>query len=120
MQILSFGYKLAETSDKLFWEYNTFNIQRLNAHTHDGDDSDQLPSPSTLNTEQVIDGTGWSVSGNYFRKLITMPTDHLFDHTQLKFTHLDEVIYPKVERTGASTYYLYAPFNSLTIKAYYG
>lgn len=41
------GFKIPETGDTDFWDQHEFNVERLDAHTHDGVNSDPLPPGAT-------------------------------------------------------------------------
>src|SRR4051812_30285210 len=61
MQIIAYGYKLPELSDKDFWESYNFDVTRLSTHNHDGNNSPHLAPGASypyLQTIAVGDWTG--------------------------------------------------------------
>jgi hypothetical protein len=59
MQIIAYGYKLAELSDKDFWESYNFDIVRLASHNHDGNNSAHLAPGASYPYLQVVTIGDW-------------------------------------------------------------
>jgi hypothetical protein len=93
-------------------------IQKVNDHKHDG-------TLGTFNeaARQLVDSANWVASGTDgdYRQLMTIPSSREVDKTIIQFrTSAGIVVYPKVERNGTSTYYVYTNDNTASFYAYYG
>ena len=68
MIILSNGYKLPETGDfgDVWFPALEDNIQRLNDHNHDGNNSDKLTSTNVAKFVQTVLTAAFAPSGNEF------------------------------------------------------
>lgn len=119
MKITVNGYKIPEDNNQNFWSYLEFNINRLDGHSHDGVDSEFLDSSAIRQTSQLIN-SDWTTIGNRFRTIVTLPSEHEFDHTSMRFFIGLDQIYPEVEKIDDSNYYLYSLANNTEITAYYG
>lgn len=129
MQTLTYGYKKPETGDKgsIFFPALEFNIQRLNDHSHDGSNSQKLTAASVQGIGDTILAANWvAVAGQpgTYRQLVTMPPNTEFDGYGLAFRIdgglLDgHEIHPVVEKSSASTYYVYINDNTQTLAVLY-
>lgn len=143
MQTLTYGRQLpqdGDTGSSDFWDNLEFNIQRDDAHDHDGTDSARLTATSITAVTHTISTTthgsdvtlGWVLqsSGEYKRRIAISSffSSLLFAevHVQIqKFTStsggvdLYDVIYPTIEQVGASTYDLYVNDISTAFRAIY-
>ena len=76
MNIIDFGYKIPELSDKDFWQSYNFDITRLATHNHDGENSSLL-APGHMAPQLVLIETGdWTgpVSEVYTSPTIPLPS----------------------------------------------
>ncbi len=120
MITLSHGYKKPanpDTGDEFFPAMEE-NIQLLNDHTHDGTDGALI----ALVTVNILAGN-WvaaPIGGGTYRQLVTLPSNRLYDSTDI-FMRLStgEVVYPKIEKNAANSYYVYTNDNSKTYVAFY-
>lgn len=74
MIVLSNGYKLPEIGDfgDVWFPALEDNIQRVNDHTHDGNDSAKLPGTSIEAIVQTVNAGDFSASGDEFVALVTL------------------------------------------------
>lgn len=74
MQTLSNGYKLPDTGDfgDEWFPALEDNITRVNGHTHDGTDSEQLNTQNILGIPQTVVAGSFSVDGDRFSALVTL------------------------------------------------
>lgn len=85
---LTFGLVRPDTGDKgnVWFPALEDNITQLDAHTHDGVTSPQIPSSSIQPTVVNVDTTGWSATGNgFFTKNVTFPGSYLNSTSQIRF-----------------------------------
>jgi hypothetical protein len=125
---LSYGYKQPTNGDKgtsYFPDLN-YNITRVNAHSHNGNDSAILKSGNVQATTQTITSGSWvSVGGGRYRQVVTMPTSPttmMFDnyYPQFKITSTGEPIQGVgVEKIGANLFYVYVNDNTLNLTVLY-
>ena len=120
---LTYGYKKPDTGDKgsSFFPDLEDNIDRLNGHSHDGNDSVKLPPTSLSKSSQTIASTSWvATSGGTYKQTVTMPSGILYDDVIMMFKVSDDIIHPTVEKVTASTYDIYINDNSVDVMAIYG
>ena len=122
MIVLTFGRKLPETSDKgnVFFPALEDNITLNDAHDHDGTNSKALQSHNMTPGTLAVDLTGYSVSGNLYRKTVTMPSGYEFETSHISVrlnggTRDKEQIFPKMEYVSATSFLLYMPTNSQAV-----
>jgi hypothetical protein len=128
MQTLSNGIKKPEDGDRgsVFWDAMADNFQIQNDHTHDGNDSEPLPSTSITATSQNID-TWTEVSTDMWRATVTLPTGITFSDFGMEFiiTASDDAndegqrIHPTVTKITESSMYVYVHKDGMTVKAIY-
>ncbi len=116
---LSNGYKLPATGDKgdVFYPALEDNITRLNAHNHDGNNSELIVTSAFTKGTTAVTNTGWSAAGDTFRKSVAMPTNYTFEKGQLEFrlnggTLATEIVNPRIEKIDSSNFYLYSPVSN--------
>ena len=124
MITLSYGYFQPKTGDRgvVFFSALEDNFQRLNDHSHDGNDSARLTSKSVTCVTQSILAVNWAAtSGGTYKQSVTMPAGMLYNDFGIivKLSTLRHIIYPTIEKTGASTYDIYINDNTLDLKAVY-
>lgn len=127
MQTLTFGYKLPEDGDKgsVFFPALAFDIQRLNDHDHDGQNSTKLTAQSVgalIDDTSVVAANWVAVVGEAgtFKQTVTMPPNTDFDeygiYIQVKDgVNAGNIIYPGIEKVGASTFDLFVNDNTLNL-----
>jgi len=115
MIILSNGYKQPETGDfgDIWFPSLEDNIQRLNDHTHDGNDSEKLTATSTVGIIASILSGEFTVQGNgEFRALVSVPVGGEFDTMNIQFRDAStgEQVHLRHEKFSATQYYVYTNF----------
>lgn len=77
------------------------------------DDVDDLKVVHTT----AVAGSGWSASGDWYRKSVSMPAGMEFGETHIQcfLTTGTVPIYPLLEIITASSFYIYMPVNNLAI-----
>jgi len=121
------GYIKPETGDRgnTFFKNLEDNIERLDGHTHDGQNSNRIPSRDLEKQTQTILADDWGtasgVGNQEFTQTITMPTDYIFDETQMIFKDVASgaILYPEITRTNASEYTITMNDNTLEILVIY-
>lgn len=127
METLTYGFLKPSNGDRgsSFWDVLADNIQQLNDHSHDGNDSAQLTPAALSGQTQDIDASAWTSVGNgLYRRLITMPGTLQFDDVSMRMYITNGVdanfeITPSILRASANTYYIYVNDNTLTLKVIY-
>lgn len=127
MQTLSNGYKLPEDGDRgsTFFPALEDNIQRLNDHTHDGNDSERLTALSFDTTTQSILSASWTpVSGGLYKQTITLPGSLQVDNITMEFfiasgSFINHKIYPNVEKISSTQYDIFVNDNTIDLLAKY-
>jgi|GEM_PF-1906394 len=122
---LSFGYVRPADGDRGAPVFSALsgNITQLNAHDHDGVDSDRIDCFDLRRAVVNVDVSSWLSSGSYYRKLVTAPTGYTtangsdWGKANLRFfldggTKDKAEVLPKIEYVSATTFYLYSPFNN--------
>lgn len=127
IQTLSNGYKKPQSGDRgnLFFPALEDNIDRINAHDHDGTNSEKLTTSSMTAATNSVPSANWAaVSGNtgLFSQVVTLPTGFDIDDYVVSFKDdaTGNQLHLTVEKVTASTYRVYCNDNSLTLTAYYG
>lgn len=122
MKILTNGYKLPEDEDKSFFDYIRYNIQRLNNHTHDGENSENISPSSIVATTQRIN-SGWLASGGglYYQE-VTIPEPYEFDDVKIFVVDYNtrQPLYPTIEKTDISKFNIIVPYNNADLEIIYG
>lgn len=126
MQTLSYGYEKPESGDKgtsLFTALED-NIQRVNDHDHDGNNSALLPAQNIAASTQTISSASWAAFGptGHYRQLVTTVAGFTFDGTNIGFRVSGvngAYIFPTVERVTNTTFYIYTTDNTLDFVAIY-
>jgi hypothetical protein len=127
MKTLSNGYKLPENKDKgsSFFPALEYDIQRINDHRHDGNDSTPLSTTSLERITVVISSANWqAVDAGQYRQLITTPAGIVQDNAQPVFKvnggdHGGAVIYPEIKWISETQYYISVNDPSISIKVIY-
>lgn len=131
MDLTTYGYKIPKTPDtgQTWFSNLEFDIQRLNDHSHNGVDSTLLATNAVTVTTQAIASASWGsdLGGGTYKQSITLPSvgatpaQLLFNAIgiEIRVTSTKEVVYPKIIRTGASTYDIYTNDNTQAFTALY-
>ena len=111
--ILSNGYKLPEVGDfgSSFFPDLEFNIQRLNDHSHDGNDGNRLNASSIVAQTSIISsGDFTNISPGVNRALITLPATMAVDTTSIQVRDLvtKEQVFLKIEKFSATQVYVFS------------
>lgn len=119
MQTLSYGYLLPTNPDTgdSFFPALVADIQQLNDHDHDGENS----APLSRQSVSILAANWVAVDGfnGLYKQLITLPGTLEYDDVDLWFRlSTGEFVYPSVERTSNTTFTLYTNDNSLAYVAY--
>lgn len=114
MIILSNGYKLPETGDfgDIWFVALEDNITRVNAHNHDGVNSEVISSVSISATVDTVLTASFSASGNRFVASVTIPSGGEVDTTNVSFRDptTKDKIYLEIEKTSVSQFNVYTHF----------
>jgi hypothetical protein len=121
---LTYGFKLPQDGDRgsTWFPDLAFDIQRLNDHSHDGQNSAPINSISIASTTQNILAASWvATSDGIYRQLITVPNGKLYDNSVIIFrnTATKSQMFLGVEKVSATTYYAYINDNTVNVTAYY-
>lgn len=121
---LTYGYKLPQDGDRgsTWFPDLAFDIQRLNDHSHDGQNSAPINSINITSTTQNILAASWvATSDGIYRQLITVPNGKLYDNSVIIFrnTATKSQMFLGVEKVSATTYYAYINDNTVNVTAYY-
>lgn len=131
MQTLTYGYKLPEDGDKgsVFFPALAFDIQRLNDHDHDGQNSTKLTAQSVgalIDSTSIVAANWVAVAGKpgTFKQNVAMPPNTDFDsygiYIQIKNGgNAGLVIFPGIVKTATAAYDLYVNDNTLNLIAKY-
>lgn len=120
---LSNGYKKPESGDlgTSFFPDLEDNIDRINAHSHNGVDSNKLTALSfTLLTDNIVSGD-FGIVGSKHRVTVTVPAGISVDATTIKLRDptTKEPLYLKVEKITTTTFYIYSMF-AIDVEVVYG
>ncbi len=121
---LTYGFKLPQDGDRgsTWFPDLAFDIQRLNDHSHDGQNSAPINSLSIASSTQNILAASWvATSDGIYRQLITVPNGKLYDNSVIIFrnTATKSQMFLGVEKVSATTYYTYINDNTVNVTAYY-
>ncbi len=121
---LTYGFKLPQDGDRgsTWFPDLAFDIQRLNDHSHDGQNSAPINSINITSTTQNILAASWvATSDGIYRQLITVPNGKLYDNSVIIFrnTATKSQMFLGVEKVSATTYYTYINDNTVNVTAYY-
>ena len=109
---LSNKYRLPETGDlgTSWFTDLEFNIQRLNDHTHNGDNSNKLTALSVSLITDTIASGDFTLSGTVYRALETVPVGTTVAETNITFRDATtkKTYYLDTELVTATTYYVYS------------
>ena len=120
---LSNGYILPQTGDRgsVWFPALESNIQRLNDHNHDGNNSEKLSSSAFDSLTDQILPAAWVLQGNgLYRAAVTMPGSLQFDTKIIKTRANGRSLYADIEKLTANSFYVYVNDNSLTVGILYG
>jgi hypothetical protein len=127
METLTYGRKKPEAGDKgsTFFAALEDNIDRDDAHNHDGTNSPKIPSTSVEATSATILAASWvDLGSSTYRQLVSVPSGMDFDKCEISFritngSDAGARIYPSVVKVSSTTYYVYVNDNTLELKAVY-
>lgn len=127
MQTLSYGYKLPQTPDKGtdFFPALEDNIQQLNDHAHDGNDSALLSATSSQAVTQALVAADWVLVANgIYKQTVNTPTDIGIDTHAVSFKITDgakagHFLLLSVERVSATSYDVFINDNTQNVTAIY-
>ena len=127
MQTLTYGFQLPDTGDKgsVFFPALEDNIQRLDAHTHDGINSPILSATGMNASNIILSSASWVLVGNgIYRQLVTLPVGMDFDNKLIKYifdsgASVGQTVLPKEEQVTTNTYYVYLNDNTVDLKVSY-
>ncbi len=116
---LSYGYEKPSnpTTGDVWFPAMERNIQRMNDHTHDGDNGARIAAE----TASISSGAwGSDLGGSKYRKLLTLPAGFTFDAVRIEVRRsTGEMVYPTIEKVSSTTFYLYTNSNALTYTVSY-
>jgi hypothetical protein len=120
------GFRKPQAGDRNWYSDLEFNIDRTDAHRHDGLDSVLLASPSITKATQDVLAASWvSLGEGNYRQTLTFPLTYSWNDAQIKFYvnggAMDgEEVLLSVKRLSASTFDIFINDNTLALKAVYG
>jgi len=120
------GYRKPSTGDRGWYTDLEFNIDRSDAHRHDGVDSVTLSSTIITKTTQDALAASWVAQGEgTFKQTLTMPASFTFNDMQVRFyvnggTMDGQEVLLSVKKVSATTFDIYTGDNTLALKAVYG
>ncbi len=123
--VLSNGYTLPDTGDKgsIFFPALEVNIQRLNDHTHDGNNSEKLNPEALTSVVQAISSADWIVSGVGYEQTKTVAGVDL-DNASMQFVvnggTYDKYLWnTEIKKLSSTQYTIYSSDNTLNAIAYF-
>lgn len=122
MQTLTYGLKRPDTGDTGFFDEMEDNIDRLDAHNHDGVDSALLTASSLSSVTQAVSAASWAnVSGGIYSQVVTMTSPLTFDETAISFRDgtTKEILYLRAVKASSNTFTVYSSDNTLTLSVVY-
>lgn len=125
----TYGYKKPQAGDRgqVWCTDLEFNIDRLDAHNHDGINGPKIaPSALSKSTQDIL-AANWGADsgGSTFSQTISMPTGYTFADSLLRFyinggTDDGHYIYPTVVRASVNSFTVTVNDNTLALKVTYG
>ena len=122
MIVLSKGYKLPQTGDKgsVWFPALEDDITQLNAHNHDGTNSEPIPGGSIIPSITNIAASDWVAFGSGYRVLVTLPTGYLFEGTHKEFRLVGSpqdgaIVNPTIEKIDNTSFYVYSNLNTIDL-----
>lgn len=119
MNTLTYGRKEPEDGDKgaQFWPALVANIVLDDAHDHDGSDSAAIPSKNLTRGAVAVTDSGWSASGERYRKTVSVASGWSLATCQPIFllNASGNRIYPHYEKINATSFYLYMPMDNVAV-----
>lgn len=124
MNILTYGVKQPQTGDKgsVFFPALEDDLAYLDAHTHDGVQGAPIPATNIQAVTQSVLAASWvSVSGGFYRQLLTVANGKNYDDVDITFrlTSTGEPVFLRTEKVSSTTYYVYINDSTLTLTAHY-
>lgn len=120
------GYRKPQTGDRGWYSDLEFNIDRVDAHSHNGTDSVALPSSTITKSTQDVLAANWSSQGEgNYKQTLTLPLGYNWNDSQIRFyvnggpADGQEVLL-SVKRVSTNTFDVFINDNSLELKAVYG
>lgn len=120
------GYRKPQTGDRGWYSDLEWNIDRVDAHSHNGTDSVALASPSIAKTTQDVLAASWvSLGEGNFRQTLTLPLGYNWNDSQIRFYvnggPMDgQEVLLSVKRVSTNTFDVFVNDNTLALKAVYG
>ena len=124
---LTYGRKLPLDGERTHWESQEYNIQRDDAHTHDGSDSAPIPVKNLTHGSSTLALADWAAvagqAGTY-KQTVTVPSGY----TEGSFTktcfinsgsEAGSIFYPTIVNLSASTFDVYINDNTVDVKIVY-
>lgn len=116
MDTLSYGYKKPANGDKgsVFFPALAVNAQLTNDHTHNGSDSAPILAKSLTKGSVAVTNSGWTASGNYFRKTVAFPSGYTWGNHEIVTVMSGGAtpgarLYPHFEKIDTTNAYVYMP-----------
>jgi hypothetical protein len=115
MQVLTNGFKLPESGDlgDVWFPAIEDDIQQLNDHTHNGSDSEKIPSTSVESSHLTVVSGSFADQGNgYWRATVTLPAGTDYDKLQIiaRDPASGEAVYLRHAKVSATSAYIYTNF----------
>ena len=123
MLTLSNGFKKPEINDKGPTVFPALegNIQQLNDHNHDGDNSEKLLSSSIDPLTATLVSGDWSLDADgIYKQTVSLPAaldyDKMSFEVRLPSGHL---VFPQIEKVGSGSYDIFTNDNSVGFTVIY-
>jgi hypothetical protein len=123
---LSKGYIVPDVGEEMVdWTDDLeANIIRINAHNHDGSNSQALTTKDLIKSTTTISSGSWAaVSGQAgtYRQLVTLPTGYSVDSSIISIVNSSgHPLDLTIEKVSTFTFYVYVNDNTLNLTAKYG
>lgn len=120
---LTYGRKVPSSGERGFWEALEDNIERDDAHDHDGLNSKKLKAKNFDKDTSTISSDDWDdQGGGTYKQTITLPSGYSMATVTIWFiiTSTGHPVFPTVEKVSNTSYDVYINDNSIGLTAIYG
>lgn len=123
MQTLSYGYKKPDSGDKgpVVFPAMESNIDQINAHNHNGTNSEKLTSAAVNQVTQTLLAAAWVLVGNgIYKQTVTTPPSIDYDVRTPQFKlSTGEVVYLGTVRLSSTSFEVYINDNTVNVVVQY-
>lgn len=123
--VTSKGYRKPSTGDRGTWFTDLeFNIDRVDAHNHNGTNSEKILTRDLTATTSTILNTDWGSDLGFstYQATVTFPTGVVFENHSITFidNNTGDQVFPTVTKASATTMNVQVNDNTLELKVIYG